>query len=54
VRGLHGGEEFRRGANLIIDADAQLRAVHEYFQWLAANDGARESREEGFEERRAA
>src|SRR3954470_18045140 len=53
VRGLRGGEEFRRGANLIIDADAQLRAVREYFQWLAANDDD-ERREEGFEEKRAA
>jgi tRNA-dihydrouridine synthase B len=42
VRGLPGGEEFRRGANLIVDADAQLRAVHEYFRWLAANDDAAE------------
>jgi tRNA-dihydrouridine synthase B len=40
VRGLAGGEEFRRGANLIVDADAQLRAVRDYFQWLAANDEA--------------
>jgi tRNA-dihydrouridine synthase B len=42
VRSLPGGEEFRRGANLIVDADAQLRAVREYFQWLAANDDAAE------------
>src|SRR5258707_14452780 len=53
VRGLPGGEEFRREANLIVDADAQLLAVREYFQWLAANDGD-ERREEGFEEMRAA
>src|SRR5258708_2481444 len=37
VRGLPGGEEFRREANLIVDADAQLRAVAAYFQRLAAN-----------------
>jgi len=47
VRSLPGGEEFRCRANILADADAQLRAVHEYFQWLAANDGAAEgSREE--------
>jgi tRNA-dihydrouridine synthase B len=51
VRGLKGGEEFRRVANLIVDADAQLRAVHEYFRWLAANDDATE---ESREEKRAA
>ena len=38
VRGLPGGEEFRREANLIVDADAQLRAVAAYFQRVAAND----------------
>ena len=38
VRGLPGGEAFRREANLIIEADAQLRAVSEYFGALAANE----------------
>ena len=38
VHGLPGGEAFRSGANLIVDADAQLRAVREYFGRLAAND----------------
>jgi len=38
VRELPGGEPFRREANLIVDADAQLRAVREYFDKLAANE----------------
>jgi tRNA-dihydrouridine synthase B len=38
VRGLAGGEEFRRHANLIVDAGAQLQAVADYFQRVAAND----------------
>jgi tRNA-dihydrouridine synthase B len=40
VRDLPGGEAFRRSANLIVDADAQLHAVGEYFRKLAANDDA--------------
>jgi tRNA-dihydrouridine synthase B len=40
VRDLPGGEQFRREANLIVDAAAQLNAVGAYFQALAANDGA--------------
>jgi len=39
VRELPGGEQFRRAANLIVDADAQLRAVAEFFGALAANEG---------------
>ena len=42
VRDLPGGEQFRREANLIVDAAAQLRAVGEYFQALAANEGTEE------------
>ena len=38
VRDLPGGEAFRRAANLIVDAEAQLRAVGEYFGALAANE----------------
>jgi tRNA-dihydrouridine synthase B len=38
VRELPGGEAFRSAANLIVDAAAQLAAVGEYFQQLAAND----------------
>jgi len=38
VRELPGGEAFRSAANLIVDAGAQLAAVGEYFQRLAAND----------------
>jgi tRNA-dihydrouridine synthase B len=38
VRGLPGGEAFRRAANLIVEAEAQLAAVAEYFGRLAAND----------------
>ena len=38
VRGLPGGEAFRSGTNLIVDAEAQLQAVSEYFGALAAND----------------
>jgi tRNA-dihydrouridine synthase B len=44
VQGLPGGEEFRREANLIVDADAQLRAAADYFQRLAANDCAVEQK----------
>jgi tRNA-dihydrouridine synthase B len=43
VRSLPGGEEFRRSANAIVDAEAQLRAVSEYFRGLAANDAAQGS-----------
>jgi tRNA-dihydrouridine synthase B len=39
VRGLRGGEEFRRAANALIDAETQLRAVCDYFERLAC-DGA--------------
>ena len=38
VRELPGGEPFRRAANLIVDAEAQLRAVKAYFDTLAANE----------------
>jgi tRNA-dihydrouridine synthase B len=38
VRDLAGGEEFRRRANAITDAQAQLRAVSEFFRAVAAND----------------
>jgi tRNA-dihydrouridine synthase B len=38
LRELPGGELFRREANLIIDPEAQLRAVGEYFRALAANE----------------
>ena len=38
VRELPGGEAFRSAANLIVDAGAQLAAVGEYFERLAAND----------------
>ena len=41
VRGLPGGEAFRGAANLIVDAEAQLAAVGEYFERLAANDDPR-------------
>jgi tRNA-dihydrouridine synthase B len=45
VRELPGGETFRSAANLIVDAGAQLAAVGEYFQRLAANDaGGKEAR----------
>jgi tRNA-dihydrouridine synthase B len=37
VRGLPGGDAFRREANAIVEADAQLRAVCDYFERLAAN-----------------
>jgi tRNA-dihydrouridine synthase B len=43
VRGLRGGEEFRRAANGIVEAEAQLRAVREFFQ-AAANDPEEERR----------
>jgi len=36
VAGLPGGEAFRRVANAIVDAGAQLRAVRDYFSQLAA------------------
>ena len=38
VRGLPGGESFRSRANLMVDAEAQLKAASEYFAALAAND----------------
>ena len=38
VRGLPGGEAFRAAANRIVDAEAQLAAVGEYFGRLAANE----------------
>jgi tRNA-dihydrouridine synthase B len=47
VRELPGGEPFRRAANLIVEAEAQLRAVREFFGALAVN-------EDRFAERRAA
>src|SRR3982751_5860735 len=39
VEALPGGQQFRREANLIIDAEAQLRAVGRYFDALATNEG---------------
>ena len=36
VAGLPGGDAFRRIANAIADAGAQLRAVREYFSQLAS------------------
>jgi tRNA-dihydrouridine synthase B len=45
VRGLPGGEAFRRVANGILEADAQLRAVSEFFHAAAANDPAAEALE---------
>ncbi|HLS87476.1 MAG TPA: tRNA dihydrouridine synthase DusB [Burkholderiales bacterium] len=41
VAGLPGGETLRRHANAQFDAGAQMRAVCEYFDGLAANDGRR-------------
>jgi tRNA-dihydrouridine synthase B len=38
VRELPDGEQFRQEANRIVDAEAQLRAVAEYFGALAANE----------------
>ena len=38
VRGLPGGEDFRRAANAIGDADEQVTAVARYFERLAAMD----------------
>ena len=38
VSGLPGGEALRRSANAIIDAESQLRVVHDYFAGLAAGD----------------
>ena len=38
VRELPGGEAFRREANLMVEAEAQLRAVKAYFDALAANE----------------
>ena len=35
-RKLPGGDAFRAGMNLIDDASAQLRAVHDYFGDLAS------------------
>ena len=40
VRDLPGGEAFRSAANLIVDAEAQLAAVGEFFGRLAANEPA--------------
>jgi tRNA-dihydrouridine synthase B len=54
VRGLAGGEEFRRAANAIVDAEAQLRAVCDYFAQLAVNDAGTETFGTRFGERRAA
>jgi tRNA-dihydrouridine synthase B len=54
VRGLAGGEEFRRAANAIVDAEAQLRAVCDYFAQLAANDAGTEGFRTHFGERLAA
>jgi len=54
VRGLAGGEEFRRAANAIVDAEAQLRAVCDYFAQLAVNDAGRETFGTHFGERLAA
>jgi len=39
VEALPGGQQFRREANLIIDAESQLRAVGRYFDALAADHG---------------
>ena len=44
VRSLPGGEQFRREANAIVQAEAQLRAVDEYFRRIAANDDASPAR----------
>jgi len=38
VRELPGGEAFRRSVNAAADARAQMRAVHDYFGRLAANE----------------
>jgi tRNA-dihydrouridine synthase B len=58
VRDLPGGEEFRRAANTMVDAETQLRAVCDYFERLATHDaGAERSTERSgphFEERLAA
>jgi tRNA-dihydrouridine synthase B len=54
VRGLAGGEEFRRAANAIVDAEAQLRAVCDYFAQLAVNDAGTETFGTHFGERLAA
>ena len=48
VRGLRGGEEFRRAVNAVVDAETQLRAVCDYFERLACDDAPH------FEERLAA
>jgi tRNA-dihydrouridine synthase B len=55
VRDLPGGEEFRRMTNAMVDAEAQLRAVCDYFELLAAQ-GADAAARSGphFEERLAA
>jgi tRNA-dihydrouridine synthase B len=37
VRGLPGGEAFRRAMNALETCDAQLQAVHDYFDQLAAS-----------------
>jgi tRNA-dihydrouridine synthase B len=54
VRGLPGGEEFRRAINAVVDAETQLRAVCDYFAQLAANDAGRETFGTQFGERLAA
>jgi tRNA-dihydrouridine synthase B len=54
VRALPGGEEFRRAANAIVDAETQLRAVCDYFARLAANDAGPEGSGAHFGERLAA
>ena len=38
VRELPGAEAFRRSVNAVADAPAQMRAVHDYFDRLAANE----------------
>ena len=42
VRGLPGGEAFRRHVNTLVDAAGQSRAVRDYFRELAANDTTQE------------
>jgi tRNA-dihydrouridine synthase B len=53
VRDLPGGEEFRRAANAMVDAETQLRAVCDYFEQLAEGSGMERIRGQ-FEERLAA
>jgi tRNA-dihydrouridine synthase B len=54
VRGLPGGEEFRRTANAMIDPETQLRAVCDYFERLACDDASTEQTGPHYEERLAA